>query len=323
MQIGDVLRRGSRDFSHVSGISFVDDGRVVTTLPNVVQDLDELPVPAWDLLPLGKYWEIARPHGGGFDPENQIRYASLMTSRGCPFKCEFCHISREDEGSISGNIRKLRLKSEERVIHEIESDIATGIPMLRLLQGDVGAGKTAVAAVIASILIDAGYQVALMAPTELLAQQHARQAEEWFGPLGIDTVMLTSRLTKSKRAPLLERLASARSAFVVGTHALFQVDVTYGNLGLIIVDEQHRFGVEQRLALRDKGVQDGYRPHQLIMTATPIPRTLAMTAYADLDVSTLDELPAGRKPVQTAIVPTKRRDEAIERISNALSLIHI
>jgi len=227
-------------------------------------------------------------------------------------------VSRSDLLSrLLGRFKFELTAAQRRVIDEIERDIATGIPMLRLLQGDVGSGKTAVAAATASILIDAGYQVALMAPTELLAKQHSRQAEEWFGPLGVDTVTLTSRLSKAKRGPVLERLASDRSAFVVGTHALFQNDVTYGKLGLIIVDEQHRFGVEQRLRLRDKGAQKTYRPHQLIMTATPIPRTLAMTAYADLDVSILDELPPGRKPVQTAIIPATRRNEAIERISNA------
>ncbi len=207
--------------------------------------------------------------------------------------------------------------AQQRVIEELDRDIASGVPMLRLLQGDVGAGKTAVAATVATVLIEHGYQVALMAPTELLAEQHARNLQRWFEPLDVDVVLLTSRLTKAARAPLLERLASDRPALAIGTHALFQSDVAYGRLGLIIVDEQHRFGVDQRLALRDKGAREGFRPHQLIMTATPIPRTLAMTAYADLDVSVLDELPPGRKPVRTAVLPETRRHEIVERIAAA------
>ena len=207
--------------------------------------------------------------------------------------------------------------AQQRVVREIDADIANGIPMLRLLQGDVGAGKTAVAAAVAAALIEHGYQVALMAPTELLAEQHARTINAWFEPLGVDVLLLTSRLTKANRQPLLEHLAGNQPAFAVGTHALFQDDVEYGNLGLIVVDEQHRFGVDQRFALRDKGARDGFRPHQLIMTATPIPRTLAMTAYADLDISVLDELPPGRKPVRTAILPETRREEIVQRIANA------
>ncbi|MEE2981767.1 MAG: ATP-dependent DNA helicase RecG [Pseudomonadota bacterium] len=207
--------------------------------------------------------------------------------------------------------------AQQRVIEEIDRDIASGVPMLRLLQGDVGAGKTAVAAAITTVLIEHGFQVALMAPTELLAEQHARNLYRWFEPLGVDVVLLTSRLTKAARVPLLDRLASDQPALAIGTHALFQSDVAYGRLGLIIVDEQHRFGVDQRLALRDKGAREGFRPHQLIMTATPIPRTLAMTAYADLDVSVLDELPPGRKPVGTAVLPETRRHEIVERIAAA------
>ena len=204
--------------------------------------------------------------------------------------------------------------AQQRVINEIDEDFASGQPMLRLLQGDVGAGKTAVAAAVACALLQQGYQVALMAPTELLAEQHARNLERWFGPLGVELALLTSRLTKRQRQPLLERFARDEPIFAVGTHALFQDDVEYARLGLIIVDEQHRFGVDQRLALRDKGAAEGYRPHQLIMTATPIPRTLAMTAYADLDVSILDELPPGRKPVRTVVLPESRRSEIVARI---------
>jgi ATP-dependent DNA helicase RecG len=205
--------------------------------------------------------------------------------------------------------------AQQRVIAEVEADLARGLPMLRLLQGDVGAGKTAVAAAVAADMLEAGYQVALMAPTELLAEQHATTLRRWFEPLGIESMLLTSRLTKSQRKPLYARLESAEPALAVGTHALFQQDVRYGRLGLIIVDEQHRFGVEQRLALRDKGARDGFRPHQLIMTATPIPRTLAMSAYADLDVSILDELPPSRKPVRTVVLAESKRADIVARIA--------
>ena len=207
--------------------------------------------------------------------------------------------------------------AQARVIGEIEADLAAGVPMLRLLQGDVGAGKTAVAAAVAADMLAAGYQIALMAPTELLAEQHARTLRRWFEPLDIDVVLLTSRLSKAQRSPLYARLASGAPLLAVGTHALFQHDVRYGRLGLIIVDEQHRFGVDQRLALRDKGARDGFRPHQLIMTATPIPRTLAMTAYADLDVSILDELPPSRKPVRTLVLAESRRADIVASIARA------
>ena len=209
--------------------------------------------------------------------------------------------------------------AQQRVIEEIDHDLASGIPMLRLLQGDVGAGKTAVAAAVATTLLDAAYQVALMAPTELLAEQHAANLRAWFEPLGVNVVLLTSRLTRAQRTPLLEQLNTPTAVLAVGTHALFQNDVEYARLGLIVVDEQHRFGVDQRLALRDKGAREGFRPHQLIMTATPIPRTLAMTAYADLDVSVLDELPPNRKPVRSVVLPESRRAEIVERIARAVA----
>lgn len=207
--------------------------------------------------------------------------------------------------------------AQKRVVAEIDTDLASGVPMLRLLQGDVGAGKTAVAAAVTASLVERGYQVTLMAPTELLAEQHARTLDRWFAPLDVDVVLLTSRLTKAQRAPLLARLADDAPVLAVGTHALFQDEVAYAKLGLIVVDEQHRFGVDQRLALRDKGARDGFRPHQLIMTATPIPRTLAMTAYADLDVSVIDELPPNRQPVRTVVMPESRRHEIVERIAAA------
>ena len=207
--------------------------------------------------------------------------------------------------------------AQGRVIDEVEADLARGLPMLRLLQGDVGAGKTAVAAVVAASVLEAGYQVALMAPTELLAEQHATTLRRWFEPLAIEVMLLTSRLSKNQRRPLHARLEEPRAVLAVGTHALFQQDVQYAKLGLIIVDEQHRFGVEQRLALRDKGARADFRPHQLIMTATPIPRTLAMSAYADLDISILDELPPNRKPVRTVVLVESKRPEIVARIALA------
>ncbi|MSR15581.1 MAG: ATP-dependent DNA helicase RecG [Gammaproteobacteria bacterium] len=208
-------------------------------------------------------------------------------------------------------------RAQQRVITEIDRDLARAQPMLRLLQGDVGAGKTAVAAMIAARVLAAHYQVALMAPTELLAEQHARTFTRWFAPNEIEVLSLTGRLTAAAKRKLHARLATAEPFIVVGTHALFQADVRFGRLGLIVVDEQHRFGVDQRLALLEKGTNGGVRPHQLIMTATPIPRTLAMTAYADLDVSVLDELPPKRRPVTTTVIPESRRDEIVARINEA------
>ncbi len=209
--------------------------------------------------------------------------------------------------------------AQRRVIEEIGVDVNTGIPMLRLLQGDVGSGKTAVAAAVAASLLENGFQVALMAPTELLAEQHARNLLGWFETLGIEVLLVTSRLSKAQRKPILARLAENKPVIAVGTHALFQAEVSYARLGMIIVDEQHRFGVDQRLALRDKGAAQEFRPHQLIMTATPIPRTLAMTAYADLDVSVIDELPPNRKPVRTVVMTDTKRPEIVERMAAAIA----
>lgn len=206
-------------------------------------------------------------------------------------------------------------KAQQRVIEEILQDMALGNPMLRLVQGDVGCGKTAVAALTALAVISAGGQVALMAPTELLAEQHAASFKAWFEPLGIDVVYLIGKQSVAERKMNLQRIASG-AAMVIGTHALMQEHVQYQNLVLVIVDEQHRFGVHQRLSLRDKGESGDYSPHQLILTATPIPRTLAMSAYADLDVSIIDELPPGRIPVQTVALANTRRDEVIARIAH-------
>jgi ATP-dependent DNA helicase RecG len=207
--------------------------------------------------------------------------------------------------------------AQQRVLLEIERDLMMAKPMLRLVQGDVGCGKTLVAALAATQAIQTGRQVALMAPTELLADQHAQNFRRWFEPLSVTVALLSGRQTGKARSAVLEGIRAGHAPIVIGTHALFQESVEFSSLALIIVDEQHRFGVHQRLTLREKGAMDGHQPHQLIMTATPIPRTLAMTAYADLDVSVIDELPPGRTPVKTVVTPQTRRDEVVQRIRTA------
>ena len=204
--------------------------------------------------------------------------------------------------------------AQQRVTKETLDDLAQGVPMMRLVQGDVGSGKTLVAALAAISVIDAGYQVALMAPTELLAEQHLLNFKKWFEPLGISVGMLSGKMRVKEKRSQVENIVLGLSKMVVGTHALFQDNVEFNNLALIIVDEQHRFGVHQRLALREKGLFGDFAPHQLTMTATPIPRTLAMTAYADLNVSVIDELPPGRTAVQTVVLPDSRREEVIQRV---------
>jgi ATP-dependent DNA helicase RecG len=208
-------------------------------------------------------------------------------------------------------------KGQERALLEIERDLKLGTPMLRLVQGDVGCGKTLVAALAATQAVQTGRQVALMAPTELLADQHAQNLRHWFEPLSVAVALLTGRQTGKARGAVLTGIREGHAAIVVGTHALFQESVEFSSLALVIVDEQHRFGVHQRLSLREKGASMGRQPHQLIMTATPIPRTLAMTAYADLDVSVIDELPPGRTPVKTVVLADARRDEVVQRIRTA------
>ncbi len=203
--------------------------------------------------------------------------------------------------------------AQQRVGAEIAYDLSQDEPMLRLVQGDVGAGKTVVAAFAALQALEAGYQVALMAPTEILAEQHFITFSKWLAPLGIEVAWLAGKLKGKARASALEQIA-AGAPMVVGTHALFQDEVRFAKLALVIIDEQHRFGVQQRLALRQKGIGGRMCPHQLIMTATPIPRTLAMSAYADLDTSILDELPPGRTPVNTLVIADSRRLEVVERV---------
>ena len=204
--------------------------------------------------------------------------------------------------------------AQRRVSAEIAHDLARPVPMHRLLQGDVGSGKTVVAALAATICIDAGWQCALMVPTEILADQHFRKLVGWLEPLGIKTAWLTGSQKKKERSAMLALIESGEAGLVVGTHAVIQDHVQFKNLALAIIDEQHRFGVAQRLALRSKTNDDQREPHLLMMTTTPIPRTLAMSYYADLDVSTLDELPPGRSPIVTKVVSEHRRAEVLERI---------
>ena len=208
-------------------------------------------------------------------------------------------------------------KAQQRVLTEIEADMSKPFPMQRLVQGDVGSGKTVVAALAAIDAVSAGAQAVMMAPTELLAEQHFKTFTQWLTPLGMKVGWCAGKQTAAERRQVLEQLKSGEIKVAVGTHALFQDEVVFNQLGLVIIDEQHRFGVHQRLALRDKGRDVDTMPHQLVMTATPIPRTLAMTAYADLSVSVIDELPPGRTPVTTVVVSDGRRQDVIERVHAA------
>jgi ATP-dependent DNA helicase RecG len=206
--------------------------------------------------------------------------------------------------------------AQQRVCEEILADLRKSTPMLRLLQGDVGSGKTLVAALTAAHMVESKHQVALMAPTELLSEQHFAGFQKWFEPLGINVLWLTGQIKGKARKAALERIEAGEVDIIVGTHALFQEAVVFKSLGLVLVDEQHRFGVNQRLSLTQRGLNE-ITPHQLTMTATPIPRTLSMVAYADLDCSTIDELPPGRKPITTALIDNDRRQSVIERVGNA------
>lgn len=209
--------------------------------------------------------------------------------------------------------------AQEKVVNHINFDLEKSMPMQRLVQGDVGSGKTVVAALAMLKAIESGYQAAIMAPTELLAEQHFQNFKNWLEPLGINVIWLSGKLKTAVKREAIEKINNAEGQVVVGTHALFQEGVEFLKLGLIVVDEQHRFGVHQRLALREKGNHEEGYPHQLIMTATPIPRTLAMTAYADLDCSVIDELPPGRIPVETVVIPESKRDAIVQRVEQVCS----
>lgn len=210
--------------------------------------------------------------------------------------------------------------AQARVIEEIYQDLCCPHPMLRLVQGDVGSGKTVVAALAILQAIENGYQSVILAPTELLAEQHYKTFQTWLEPLGVNVAILSGQMKTSVRQQILSSIANNEAQVIVGTHALFQKGVTFCKLALIVVDEQHRFGVQQRAMLREKGISDNSYPHQLIMTATPIPRTLAMSVYADLDYSVIDELPPGRTPVTTTVISNTRRDEILMRIHDACTM---
>lgn len=228
----------------------------------------------------------------------------------------------DDLGSVKQFIGRLPFTltaAQARVIDEITSDTGQASPMMRLVQGDVGSGKTVVAATACLLAMTNGVQAAVMAPTELLAEQHWQNFLGWFDGFAFELAWLSGSQKQADRRASLEAIESGRASLVIGTHALFQEGVQFKNLGLVVIDEQHRFGVHQRVALRDKGVTGGAHPHQLVMTATPIPRTLAMAAYADLDTSIIDELPPGRQPVLTVALPDSRRPEVVERVRKATS----
>lgn len=212
--------------------------------------------------------------------------------------------------------------AQQRVIDDVHVDLASGHPMMRLVHGDVGSGKTVVAACCSLAVLVEGWQVAMMAPTELLAEQHFDNISQWLTPMTLQVGFLSGNQTEKARRESLEMVQSGKIDIVIGTHALFQESVEFSKLGLVVIDEQHRFGVHQRLALRDKGLRRGCYPHQLVMTATPIPRTLAMLRFADLDVSVIDELPPGRTPVTTSVIPASRRDDVVERIARWVTKGH-
>ncbi len=225
----------------------------------------------------------------------------------------------ETVGNFVGSLPFELTGAQKRVVGEILDDLEQAHPMMRLIQGDVGSGKTVVAAIACLKAIACRVQAAIMAPTEILAEQHWRNFSDWFRPLGIEPAWLSGSQKAAARRDALAAIADGSAQLVVGTHALFQEGVEFANLALVVIDEQHRFGVHQRMALRDKGVGDAGHPHQLVMTATPIPRTLAMAAYADLDTSVIDELPPGRQPVTTIAVPDTRRGEIVERVRAAVA----
>jgi ATP-dependent DNA helicase RecG len=232
-------------------------------------------------------------------------------------KTESAHTLDDKQGLAQRFLASLPFQltgAQSRALHDVSIDLAAGRPMVRLVQGDVGCGKTVVAAAAAARAVGSGLQVALMAPTELLAEQHYRNFVSWFRPLELDVALVSGSVPARTRRSALEAIASGEIRIAVGTHALFQECMEFKQLALVIVDEQHRFGVQQRLRLQEKGRKDGRFPHQLIMTATPIPRTLAMTAYADLDISVIDELPPGRTPINTVVMSEQKRDAVVARI---------
>jgi ATP-dependent DNA helicase RecG len=259
-------------------------------------------------------------------PQKRLVFEELVTHRISLLNVKHAFqsqrgISFQQQGEMTSQFLKQLpfqlTNAQTRVMHEIENDLQRPHPMLRLVQGDVGSGKTVIAALTMLRAVENGHQAAMMAPTELLAEQHFRVFKKWFEPLGIQVVYLSGAIKASEKKSALKAIAAGDAQIILGTHALFQDAVTFAKLAMIIVDEQHRFGVQQRATFREKGMQDTCYPHQLVMTATPIPRTLAMSFYADLDCSVIDELPPGRTPIKTTVIANSRRDEVIMRIREA------
>lgn len=249
--------------------------------------------------------------------EELLAHYLSLSQRRQTLKIKTAAVFRKKADVLSGFLAELPFvltAAQKRVISEIEEDLANAKPMLRLLQGDVGSGKTVVAAYAALLAVSSQYQAAMMVPTELLAEQHFFNFTQWLGPLHIQIILLTGKDKGKARKEKLEPIRQGSAGIVIGTHALFQEDVEFSKLGLVVVDEQHRFGVHQRFAFRQKGAHSTFFPHQLVMTATPIPRTLAMVRFADLDVSVIDERPPGRTPVKTSVMAASKRTELIARI---------
>jgi len=264
--------------------------------------------------------------GDDYPPRRRLAFEELLANRlslrlaRAKFRQDRAPVLSGDGHLVKRFLEQLDFQltaAQQRVQQEVFEDLGNQEPMLRLVQGDVGSGKTVIAVLAALRAVEAGGQVAVMAPTEILAEQHFQNFQEWLAPLGIRVGWFSGKQSASEKRWSLNALAHGELQVAVGTHALFQDRVRFQKLVLAVVDEQHRFGVHQRLALREKGAHDGHRPHQLIMTATPIPRTLAMTAYADLDVSVIDELPPGRTPVKTVALPESRRADVVERVHEA------
>jgi ATP-dependent DNA helicase RecG len=311
-----------------NALALLDDGGLDELLPAALRDATELPalVDAVRLLHRPPPEEAAALQSDGGHPAQRRLALEELLAHQLGLRVLRQRQRRHPAPQLRGDQRLQRqllqalpfelTAAQRRVLDELRGDLARPRPTLRLIQGDVGSGKTIVAALAALCCVEAGHQVALMAPTELLAEQHLKNFDAWLSPLGIAVGWLSGRQKGRRRAQTLQQLETGQLEVIVGTHALFQDDVLFARLGLVIVDEQHRFGVHQRLALRDKAAS-GLVPHQLVMTATPIPRTLAMTAYADLDLSVIDELPPGRTPVATVAVPDARRAQVVERVAHA------
>ncbi len=301
-------------------------------LRSLVQNLCEQPWPELPGTPFGKLKFLHQPPAGStYDDVAEVQeevaldeltaYYLVMKGRALKRQQEQAIPLPQSAGlgrTLLGNLGFHLTKAQARVVSEVLQDLEKPVPMLRLVQGDVGSGKTIVAAFAAIRAAEQNGQTALMAPTELLAEQHYLNFSNWLAPLGIDTVLLTGQMNAKQQKMRLAQVASGESAVVIGTHALFQEKVTFHRLALSIIDEQHRFGVHQRMALQNKSEPD-QQPHQLVMTATPIPRTLTMALYADMDVSVIDELPKGRQPITTHTVEAGKREQVIDRVEQVLA----